>query len=177
VLDEKEEEAENFLGKISDSISNIAEKIFPEDEVIIDENFVSPTLANRITPEQVLESKKIPLYVFVYANNPRDAQVGLGFGTDTGVRATARIDYNLLNRQGLSSTAETKYLNKQLLAYGSRPWNILNEKLDARLTWKMLDQGDGGFDLSTRYNGGRAARNIRSESGWNEATLYVIMDG
>lgn len=33
VLDEKEEKSENILGKISDSISNVAEKIFPKKKV------------------------------------------------------------------------------------------------------------------------------------------------
>ncbi|WP_435950683.1 autotransporter assembly complex protein TamA [Psychrobacter sp. DM8] len=175
VLDEKEEKAENILGKISDSISNIAEKIFPDDKSVFeDENFVPPTLAGRITPEQVLETKKVPLYVFVSSERPRDAEVGIGYGTDTGVRATARIDYNLINRQGYQAGAEVEYsrITKNATIYGSRPWkHPLNDKLDARLTYEeeVIDQGEGNFDLSTRTLKAALARNIRRENGWNRS--------
>ena len=175
VLDEKEEKAENILGRISDSISNIAEKIFPEKEnVLEDENFVPPTLAGRITPQQVAETKKVPLYVFVSANKPRDAQVGIGYGTDTGVRATAKVDYNLINRQGYQAGVETEVsrINKNVTVYGSRPWkHPLNDKLEARLTYKeeIIDQGEGNFDLSTKTLKAALARNIRRESGWNRS--------
>ncbi len=174
VLDEKAEKAENFLGKISDSISNIAEKIFPEEESILDENFVPPTLANRITPDEVLVNKKVPLYVFVSASKPRDAQVGLGYGTDTGVRATAKIDNNLVNRKGYQAGAEAEVsrINKSITVYGSRPWkHPLNDKLDARVTYEeeVIDQGEGNFDLSTNTIEASLARNIRKESGWNKS--------
>lgn len=174
VLDEKKKKSENFLGKISDSISNIAQKIFPEEERVIDENFVPPTLANRITPEQVLVDKKVPLYVFVSADKPRDAQVGLGYGTDTGVRATAKIDYNLVNRKGYQAGAEVEAsrISKNVTVYGSRPWkHPLNDKLEARLTYEeeVIDQGEGNFDLSTNTLKAALARNIRKESGWNKS--------
>lgn len=175
VLDEKPQEADNLLGKISDSISNVAQKILP-DEVgaIADENFVPPTLAGRKTPEDVAMSKKVPLYVFVGSNQPRDAQVGLGYGTDTGVRATGKIDYNLINRQGYQAGAETEVssITKNVGVYVSRPWkHPLNDKLDATLTYEeeVIDQGEGNFDLSTRTLKTGLARNIRRDSGWNRS--------
>lgn len=175
VLDEKDQEADNLLGKISDSISNIAQKIFPDEKSILaDENFVPPTLAGRKTPQEVAENKKVPLYVFVSSSKPRDAQVGLGYGTDTGVRATAKIDYNLLNRQGYQAGAETEVsrITKNVAVYGSRPWkHPLNDKLDARLTYEeeVIDQGEGNFDLSTKTLQATLARNIRRENGWNRS--------
>lgn len=175
VLDEKEQEAENLLGKISDSISNVAQKIFPDEESLIaDESFVPPTLDGRKTPQDVAESKKVPLYVFVYADKPRDAQVGLGYGTDTGVRATAKIDYNLINRQGYQAGAEAEVsrISKNVAVYASRPWkHPLNDKLDGRLTYEeeVIDQGEGNFDLSTRTLKAALARNIRSDTGWNHS--------
>lgn len=175
VLDEKEQEAENLLGKISDSISNVAQKIFPDEKSLLaDENFVPPTLAGRKTPQDVAKSKKIPLYVFVAADKPRDAQVGLGYGTDTGVRATAKIDYNLINRQGYQAGAETEVsrISKNVAVYASRPWrHPLNDKLDGRLTYEeeVIDQGEGNFDLSTRTLKAALARNIRSDTGWNRS--------
>ncbi|WP_367106128.1 autotransporter assembly complex family protein [uncultured Psychrobacter sp.] len=177
VLDEQEQEkADSILGKISDSISNVAEKIFPDDETVFDEDFVPPTLEGRIAPEQVQESKKVPLYVFVSSEKPRDAQVGLGYGTDTGVRATGRIDYNLINRQGYQAGSEVEIssIKKNATIYGSRPWkHPLNDKLDARLTYEEQDrdQGEGNFDLSTTTLEARLARNIRRESGWDSSTF------
>ena len=175
VLDEKDQKATSILGKISDSISNVAQKIFPDEEnILADENFVPPTLAGRKTPQDVLENKKVPLYVFVSANKPRDAQVGLGYGTDTGVRATAKIDYNLINRKGYQAGAETEVsrITKNVAVYGSRPWkHPLNDKLDARLTYEeeVIDQGEGNFDLSTKTLKAALARNIRRENGWDRS--------
>ena len=175
VLDEKDQEAENLLGKISDSISNVAQKIFPDEKSLLaDENFVPPTLVGRKTPQEVAATKKVPLYVFVSANKPRDAQLGLGYGTDTGVRATAKIDYNLLNRQGYQAGAETEVsrINKNVAVYASRPWkHPLNDKLDARLTYEeeVIDQGKGNFDLSTQTLKATLARNIRRDNGWNRS--------
>ncbi|WLP95394.1 autotransporter assembly complex family protein [Psychrobacter sp. M13] len=175
VLDEKEEEAQNFLGKISDSISNVVKKIIPDEErAFRDENFVPPTLEGRITPAQVKENKKVPLYVFVSSDKPRDAQVGLGYGTDTGVRATGKIDYNLINRQGYQAGAEVELsrITKNATVYGSRPWkHPLNDKIEARLTYEeeVIDKGESTFDLSTQTLKAALARNIRKDSGWNSS--------
>ena len=175
VLDEKPQEADNLLGKISDSISNVAQKILPDEKSLLsDESFVPPTLAGRKTPQEVAESKKVPLYVFVASDKPRDAQVGLGYGTDTGVRATAKIDYNLINRKGYQAGAETEVsrIAKNVAVYASRPWkHPLNDKLDARLTYEeeVIDQGEGNFDLSTRTLKAALARNIRQDNGWNRS--------
>ena len=175
VLDEKDQESNSILGKISDSISDIVQKVFPDEKnILADESFVPPTLAGRITPEEVLASKKVPLYVFVAANKPRDAQVGIGYGTDTGVRATAKIDYNLLNRKGYQAGFETEVsrITKNASVYASRPWkHPLNDKLDARLTYEeeVIDQGEGNFDLSTRTVKAALTRNIRREDSWNRS--------
>lgn len=178
VLDEKSQETDSFLGKISDSISNIAKKILPDEgKLSIDESFVPPTLEGRITPEQVQANKKVPLYVFVSADKPRDAQVGIGYGTDTGVRATAKIDYNLINRQGYQAGAEVEAsrISKNASVYASRPWkHPLNDKLEGRLTYEeeVIDQGEGNFDLSTKTLKALLARNIRNENGWDKS-YYV----
>ena len=184
VLDEKDQDSNSILGKISDAISDIAQKIFPDEKSILaDENFVPPTLAGRKTPQEVLESKKVPLYVFVAANKPRDAQVGIGYGTDTGVRATAKIDYNLLNRKGYQAGLETEVsrITKNVGVYASRPWkHPLNDKLEASLTYEeeVINQGEGNFDLSTKTLKGSLARNIRRETGWNRSySLRYRLDG
>lgn len=175
VLDEKSTGSDSILGKISDSISSVAKKLFPDDEVLIaDENFVPPTLEGRISPEQVQQTKKVPLYVFVSADKPRDAQVGIGYGTDTGVRATGKIDYNLINRKGYQAGAEVAVsrINKNGTVYASRPWkHPLNDKLEARLTYEeeTIDQGEGNFDLFTKTLKAALARNIHRENGWDRS--------
>lgn len=175
VLDEKSQSADNILGKISDSISKVAKKIFPDDEILIaDESFVPPTLEGRIDPAQVQKNKKVPLYVFVSADKPRDAQIGLGYGTDTGVRATGKVDYNLINRKGYQAGAEVEVsrINKNVTVYSSRPWNHpLNDTLQARLTYEeeVIDQGEGNFDLSTKTLKSTLARNVRSENDWDRS--------
>ncbi|WP_201529079.1 autotransporter assembly complex protein TamA [Psychrobacter frigidicola] len=178
VLDEKTSATDSILGKISDSISKVAKKVFPDEEILIsDENFVPPTLEGRKTPEQVQARKKIPLYVFVSADKPRDAQVGIGYGTDTGVRATTKVDYNLINRKGYQAGAElaVSRINKNATVYASRPWkHPLNDKLEARLTYEeeIIDQGEGNFDLSTKTLKAALARNIHRENGWDRS--YIV---
>ncbi|TXD98234.1 BamA/TamA family outer membrane protein [Psychrobacter frigidicola] len=175
VLDEKTRETDSILGKISDSISKVAKKVFPDEEMLIaDETFVPPTLEGRKTPEQVQARKKVPLYVFVSADKPRDAQVGIGYGTDTGVRATGKVDYNLINRKGYQAGAEVAVsrINKNATIYGSRPWkHPLNDKLEARLTYEeeTIDQGKGNFDLSTKTLKAALARNIHRDNGWDRS--------
>ena len=175
VLDEKTQDVDSILGKISNSISNVAKKLFPDDEPLVaDESFVPPTLEGRISPEQVQQTKKVPLYVFVSADKPRDAQVGIGYGTDTGIRATGKIDYNLINRQGYQAGAEVALsrISKNATLYASRPWkHPLDDKLDARLTYEeeTIDQGKGNFDLSTQTLKAALARNINHENGWDRS--------
>lgn len=181
VLDEKSQESKNLLGKISDSISNIAEKIFPDDSSE-DEPLKPEKLAGRTTPEQVKRSKKIPLYVYVASDKPRDAQVGIGYGTDTGVRATAKVDYNLINRDGYQAGFEVaaSRINKNATLYASRPWkHPLDDTLNAKLSYEeeLIDQGKGNFELSTKTLQAAVLRNIHSESGWDRTySLRYRMD-
>ena len=181
VLDEKSQESKNLLGKISDSISNIAEKIFPDDKNS-DEPLKPEKLSGRATPEQVKQSKKIPLYVYVASDKPRDAQVGIGYGSDTGVRATAKVDYNLINRDGYQAGFEVaaSRINKNATLYASRPWkHPLDDTLNAKLSYEeeLIDQGEGNFELSTKTLQAAGSRNIHSDSGWDRTySLRYRMD-
>lgn len=171
VLDEKSKESKNLLGKISDSVSSIAEKIFPDDPD--EEVKLKPEkLAGKATPQDVKQSKKIPLYVYVASEKPRDAQVGIGYGTDTGVRATAKVDYNLINRDGYQAGFEVaaSRINKNASIYAKRPWkHPLDDTLNANLSYEeeLIDQGKGNFELSTKTLQAALSRNIHRESGWD----------
>lgn len=176
VLDEQKAKSQSLLGRISDGISHIAETILPDekDEDLFNVNEDTEFLAQRQTPKQVEESKKIPVYVFVLADKPRDAQFGYGYGTDTGARITAKFDNNLVNRDGYQVGIEgsASRINKNLTAYASKPWHHpLNDKLQASLSYdeEVINQGKGNFDLSTKTIEARLARNIRKESGWNRS--------
>ncbi|WP_163047205.1 hypothetical protein, partial [Acinetobacter nosocomialis] len=82
-----------------DAVSAVARAILPdesENEVIdLPER---TALANRKTPADVYQSKKVPLYVFVASDKPRDGQIGLGWGSDTGTRLVTKFEHNLINR-------------------------------------------------------------------------------
>lgn len=171
VLDEQGLESKSLLGRISDSISSIAKKILPDgdDEV---QALKPEKLSGRITPEEVKRTKQVPLYVYVSSEKPRDAQVGIGYGTDTGVRATAKVDYNLINRDGYQAGFEVaaSRMDKNATIYASRPWkHPLNDTLNASLSYReeTLDKGEGSFDLSTNTVEASLTRNIRREEGWN----------
>ncbi len=92
-------------------------------------NNTRPTLANKRTAEQVKKDKKIPLYVFVASNKPYDAQIGVGYGTDTGWRLTTKLDNHLINRDGYQAgiSAEWSEREKRLSAHVNRPWkDVIN---------------------------------------------------
>lgn len=174
VLDQSTAQSQNPLGRISDGISSIAKRILPGEDTQprFDADNRPSALANKKTPEQVQQDKKVPLYVFVMADKPRDAQFGIGYGTDTGARVTARLDNNLINRDGYQAGVQTALsrISKNVTVYGSRPWrHPLNDKLQADLSYEeeVIDQGKGNFDLSTKTLHSSLSRNIRRDSGWN----------
>ena len=177
VLDETEEEATNLLGQISDGISDVAEKILPDDPIPfadsdeLPEDFTPPELEDKQTPADVAVSKQVPVYVFVDSDRPRDAQFGVGWGTDTGVRAVARLDHNRINRAGYQAgvTVGASDINKFLSLNVSKPWTEQSHPLDDRLAGTLtyeeekINQGDGNLDLSTRTLKAGIARNIRQD--------------
>ncbi|WP_227430145.1 BamA/TamA family outer membrane protein [Psychrobacter sp. I-STPA6b] len=178
VLDETPHEAQGVLGRLSNGISALAKKILPDEEESLNsiDNLPEeqPTLAGRKTPQEVKEDKSIPLYVFVMADKPRDAQMGIGYGTDTGMRIVGRLDNNLINRDGYQAgvSASWSKVNQLVKVYASRPWkHPLNDVLSGNLSYeqKKIDQGKGTFDLATRSIQAGVARNISKESGWNRS--------
>ncbi|WP_434353669.1 BamA/TamA family outer membrane protein [Psychrobacter sp. HD31] len=173
VLDEIPYETKSILGKLSNAISDVATKILP-DEVNqpLLETDGKAELAGKQTPEDVEQSKKVPVYVMVTADKPRDAEFGVGYGTDTGFRVRSKFDNNLLNRDGYKAGVEGFWSNveKGATAYVSRPWkHPLNDTLNGSVSYKeeQIDQGKGNFDLTTRSYLGSVSRNIISDNGWN----------
>ena len=179
VLDESEKEAKSFLGKISNAISNAVKEIFPDekdpfsDSDVLPDDLSKTVLASRKTPQEVAESKAVPLYVFVTADKPRDVDLGIGYGTDTGVRAVARMEHNLINRDGYQAgiSVGASKINKSVNLHASRPWkHPLDDTLNAKVSFEqeVINQGEGNLDLETNTLKAGLARNIRNEKGWNK---------
>lgn len=171
VLLEDDTQSTTLLGKISDKISDIAGKLDPLPDNR-SEHVERPVLANKITPEQVYDSKKVPVYVYVQSDKPRDAQVGFGYGTDSGMRLTGRLDYNLVNRDGYQAGVQTSLskINKNVSAYVSRPWkHPLDDTIKANVKYEeeLIDQGFGSFSLQSKSILAGLLRNVIKDSGWN----------
>lgn len=178
VLDETEEKAKSFLGKISNAISDVAKQVFPDekdpyaDTSALPDDLSKTVLANRKTPQDVAQSKSVPLYVFVTADKPRDVDLGIGYGTDTGVRAVARMEHNLINRDGYQAgvSVGASKINKSVNLHASRPWkHPLDDTLNANISYEQetINQGEGNLDLETNTIKGGLTRNIRKDEGWN----------
>lgn len=174
VLDAKRSTSKTLLGKVSDVVSHVVKAILPDeskDEPMIDEDAVPSTLANKKSPVAVHRDKKVPLYVFVAAERPRDAQLGLGWGSDTGFRATGKIDHHLINKDGYQAGVEAAISpkNKSVNAYVSRPLSHpLNDKLIANVKYaeeSIKQQND--TTVLVRMGEANVFRNLRYPSDWH----------
>ncbi|OAU95003.1 autotransporter assembly complex protein TamA [Moraxella catarrhalis] len=163
----------SILGRISDAVSAVARAILPDesesDAIDLPER---AALANRKTPADVYQSKKVPLYVFVASDKPRDAQIGVGWGSDTGTRVVTKFEHNLVNRDGYQAGAELRLSEdkKGVKLYATRPLSHpLNDKLRASLGYEeeVFGQSTNGFDLSSRTLEQGISRNIIQPGGWN----------
>lgn len=193
LLDNDQTKATSLLGQVSDVIKNLVQKILPDETGdVASDNRTPPTpLPNRKTPLDVLTDKKVPLYVFVMADKPKQAQIGLGWGSDTGARATARFENNLINKQGLQAQAELAispseqsvdgYLsyplshpvNDKLIATGKYLQEKINQQADDTLTTQTLEaglvrqqvgMGDWNMSYGLRYRLDRLNSNLPSDA-------------
>lgn len=193
LLDNDQTKATSLLGQVSDVIKNLVQKILPDETGdVASDNRTPPTpLPNRKTPLDVLTDKKVPLYVFVMADKPKQAQLGLGWGSDTGARATARFENNLINKQGLQAQAELAispseqsidgYLsyplshpvNDKLIATGKYLQEKISQQADDTLTTQTLEaglvrqqagMGDWNASYGLRYRLDRLNSNLPSDA-------------
>lgn len=193
LLDNDQTKATSLLGQVSDTIKNLVQKILPDEtDDIASDNRTPPTpLPNRKSPLDVLNDKKVPLYVFVMADKPKQAQIGLGWGSDTGARATARFENNLINKQGLQAQAELAissseqsidgYLsyplshpvNDKLIATGKYLQEKISQQaddilstqtLEAGLVRQQVGMGDWNMSYGLRYRLDRLNSNLPSDA-------------
>ena len=166
--------SKTILGRISDAVSTIAKAILPDEsgDVLPQLEDEIPTLTGRKTPEQVYQDKKVPLYVFVVADKPKDAQIGVGWGSDSGARLRTRLEHHLLNKDGMQAgidvglSQKTQSVNTYITKPMSHP---LNDTLKASLSFEneRVNQGVGNFDLSSKTLETSLSRNIVKDGGWN----------
>lgn len=168
--------SKSILGRLSDAVSSLAQLILPDesDDVlpVLAEGVEPPTLAGRKSGAEVYREKKVPLYIFVMSDKPRDAQVGIGWGSDSGTRFITKIEHNLLNRDGMQAGADIRVSQhkKGVEMYTTRPMtHPLNDKLKASLSYEQesINQGVGNFELSSKTLETMIGRYIIKENGWN----------
>ncbi|MDO4450392.1 MAG: BamA/TamA family outer membrane protein [Moraxella sp.] len=168
--------SKSILGRISDAVSSVAKMILPDEsgDVLptLADGEEPPVLAGRKLGEEVYQDKKVPLYIFVLSDKPRDAQIGVGWGSDNGARLLTKVEHHLLNRDGMQAGIDTSISQKTKGAevYITRPMSHpLNDKLKASLRYsdEKINQGIGNFKLSSQTLETGISRNIIKENGWN----------
>lgn len=170
-------QSRSILGRISDAVSSVAKMILPDesgDEFRADGDGALPTLAGRKSAQEVHADKKVPLYVFVMSDKPRDAQIGLGWGSDSGPRLVTKFEHHLINKSGYQAGADMRLSGdrKGVSLYATKPMSHpLNDKLRASLSYdeETIGSGEGTFDLSSRTLQQSLSRNIINDSGWNRS--------
>lgn len=165
---EAENKSKNPLVVIANAVSKTAKKLDKDKDLPIKpgEDQVIP----KLTPRQVYERKQIPTYVVLNATKPHEAQVGLGYETDVGVRLTGKYQNNLVNRSGLQTGASVALskVDQAVEFNASLPYkHPLNDKLTGTVGYqhKEVDDLVNTFEADTVY--ASIARNIYHDSGWN----------
>lgn len=165
---EAENKSKNPLVVIANAVSKTAKKLDKDKDLPIKprEDQVIP----KLTPKQVYERKQIPTYVVLNATKPHEAQVGLGYETDVGVRLTGKYQNNLVNRSGLQTGASVALskVDQAVEFNASLPYkHPLNDKLTGTVGYqhKEVDDLVNTFEADTVY--ASIARNIYHDSGWN----------
>ena len=165
---EAENKSKNPLVVIANAVSKTAKKLDKDKDLPLKprEDQVIP----KLTPQQVYERKQIPTYVVLNATKPHEAQVGLGYETDVGVRLTGKYQNNLVNRSGLQTGASVALskVDQAVEFNASLPYkHPLNDKLTGTVGYqhKEVDDLVNTFEADTVY--ASIARNIYHDSGWN----------
>lgn len=165
---EAENKSKNPLVVIANAVSKTAKKLDKDKDLPLKprEDQVIP----KLTPQQVYERKQIPTYVVLNATKPHEAQVGLGYETDVGVRLIGKYQNNLVNRSGLQTGASVALskVDQAVEFNASLPYkHPLNDKLTGTVGYqhKEVDDLVNTFEADTVY--ASIARNIYHDSGWN----------
>ncbi len=164
--------SKNPLAILANGVSKLAKKIDSHGDdtprVLAQAQQQDPI--DKLTPQQVYEQKAVPTYVVLNANKPHEAQVGLGYETDVGVRVVGRINNNLVNRDGLQAGVNlaASKVNQAIEVNASFPYkHPLNDKITGSIGYEHNNSEKiaNTFESESLY--ANVARNIYRESGWN----------
>lgn len=177
LITDTRKQSKSILGRISDAVSSVAKMILPDesgDGFDATADVQVPTLTNKKTPQEVHADKKVPLYVFVMTDKPRDAQIGLGWGSDGGPRLITKYEHHLINKQGYQAGADIRLSKerKGVSLYTTKPVSHpLNDKLRASLSYdeETIGGSKGTFDLTNRTLQQSLSRSITNDAGWNRS--------
>lgn len=172
---EEKNTSKNPLVILANVISDVAKKI---DKNSDDDNekvrqAVAQEPITKLTPEQVANEKAVPTYIVLDATKPHEAEIGLGYETDVGVRAVAKLSNHLVNRHGHQAgiSVSASDIDRAVEITGSMPYkHPNNDKLTGSLgyQYKKSDKLANTFEVETIY--ANIARNVRRDTGWNRTT-------
>lgn len=164
--------SKNPLAIIANGVSKLAKKIdhHADDTPLLLAQAQRQDPIDKQTPEQVYQQKTVPTYVVLNANKPHEAQVGIGYETDVGMRVTGKIKNNLVNRNGLQAgiNIAASRINQSIEVNASYPYkHPLNDKITGVIGYQHNNSEKiaNTFESESLY--GNIARNIYNESGWN----------
>lgn len=164
--------SKNPLVVVANAVSKLAKKIdSPDDNPILLANANQADKIQKMTPDQVEQAKSVPTYVVLNATKSREAQAGIGYETDVGVRVVGKLNNNLVNRNGLQAgitVAASKDDQQVELNVGYPYKHPLDDRVTGTLGYehkKNVDDLNSKLSTDTLHAG--IARNIKSESGWN----------
>lgn len=176
LITDDEQKSKNILGRISDAVSHIAKLILPDESSDalpkLEDGQAITSLSGRKTGQEVYQDKKVPLYVFVMSDKPRDAELGVGWGSDSGTRFITKFNHNLINKKGMQAGADIRWSEneKGIDTYITRPiTHPLNDKLRGNLSYKeeSVGQGVGNFALSAKTLETGLSRNRIKDNGYH----------
>lgn len=169
---EQKNTSKNPLVVLANGVSSLAKKLDRQgdDTPLLLAQAQQNDPINKLTPSQVYEQKAVPTYVVLNATKPHEAQVGLGYETDVGVRVVGKLNNNLVNRSGLQAgvNVAASKVNQAIEVTASYPYkHPLNDKLTGAIgyTHNNSEKIANTFDSESYY--ANIARNIYRDTGWN----------
>lgn len=120
------------------------------------------------------DSLQVPIEIKLTPRRPRRYEVGLGYGTDTGIRGTLEAEFRRINRRGHTGTArvEVSQIEKSISAQYRFPpayprtatWALGAGFGDFSPTWSNSVRAVGSVSRSTDFLGGREALSLSFEN-------------
>lgn len=164
--------SKNPVVMLANAISDVAKKIDKnqnDNDKKLQQAMTNKPI-DKLDAKQVAKQKTVPTYIILDATKPNEAQLGIGYETDVGMRATAKLNNNLVNKHGYQAgiSISGSEIDKAIELTGSLPYkHPIHDKLTGSLGYQHKKSGKlaNTFEVDTSY--ANIARNIRRETGWN----------